>query len=500
VEASGQPVALCQVRVGHGKQQGGFQSHQDEEVVNGEFRRLLMAPPPYEVSVSKVRDERGRPLNLRATAIEVADVAVPVVVTLEAGGEVSGTVVDETGKPVEGARVATGDGTSSTTGADGAFRIGAIEGDEVTLQVNPPPPYVQPSPTHVRKGQTGVVVRLQPGAAIAGRVFGPDGKPWTRGHVQASWRAGEAQGNANTSYSADGRFRLEGLPGEATVDLMFQSWDDGSGKAPRAASVKGVRAGTLDVEVRLEAGVSIEGTLVDASGQPAIAGWISVQSIESDQGPQFSSGAQPQNGVFTIHGLAPGTYRLQAHSPQGLALGEGVRVVAPAKGVRLVVPKVGKLRGRVEGSFDPSRIQAMVFKAGFSAENPWAGMQQFSVAADGTFTADAALDADHFVRVSIEGDDRYGLAGPVRADGGEVVVRLRPGLILSGVIEGAKSVLVLCRNASWLSYASLDDQGRFTIRALPPGRYDLSIWTEKGTLVPVGDANAGDTDVRLRKP
>jgi hypothetical protein len=354
----------------------------------------------------------------------------------------------------------------------------------------------------VRNGQKDVVVRLAPGAVVAGVVVGPDGKPWRQASVWGQWKSATRNGQANAQLGQDGKFRLEGMPDDAVVQLNVQPWgDDGGGTSPRSAQVKDVRAGTTDLFVRLEAGFSIEGTVVSTSGEPVQLGWMEVKR-ESGEGVSNGGGGNAV-GTFAVRGLAPGTYLLVPHSQSGAAIGEAVRATAPSKGVRVVTSPTTTLKGRIEGTFEHKKARVAVVSAADAAKGVNAGSTRPQE--DGTFSTEVLADVEYLVRVTISNDDRYGLAGPVRP-GADVVVRLETGTTMEGTLVDAGGAPVAgrwlwLRNDRWSTNANTDPTGRFTARGLPAGRYTVLAWIEgENKLLELGQADAGDAEVRLSLP
>ena len=124
---------------------------------------------------------------------------------------------------------------------------------------------------------------------------------------------------------------------------------------------------------------------------------------------------------------------------------------------------------------------------------------------DGTFSIDVAADFDYAVRVTIAGDDRYGFVSPVRPGGTEVAVRLETGQSIDGTLEDggapASKRYLWLRGDRWSTSTRTDDVGKFKARALPPGRYTIQTWIEGANKqVDVGQADAGDADVKLHVP
>lgn len=511
LDPDGKPVPLCTVKVKSGAAGGNegqryWGGSDPDEVVGGEFRRAPTGDAPFSVTVRNARDDHGQPLNLKTKTVNVTDASTAVVVTLESGGEVTGTVLDPEGLGVEGVRLKAGGVATATTDADGKFRLGGFEKDDVEITVQPPPRYTPPAPVKARVGQKDLVVRLTTGAAITGTLLGPDGKPWTRGNVNAQWRVpGTARaGNVNAMAGADGKFRLEGLPDDAVAEVNVWPGDDGTGVSVRGAKAKDVRAGTQDLVLRLETAVSIEGTVVNANGDPATISWIEVHRVEGDD-QNMGMNVSVNEGTFSVRGLTPGNYTLLPHGNGGQALGEAVKASAPSKGVRIVVPASATIRGRIEGGGDDRQKFAVALWL-VSESGPGRGWGQVgaTVAADGSFTAEASADVDYYVKASKGDDDRYAFAGPVRAGAGEVVLRVETGAPIEGVLEDAAGAAqpkgyVMLRGDKWPAMSTrTDDAGKFKFRGLPPGRYTLSAWS--GKYVEVGQADAGDRDVHARMP
>lgn len=169
---------------------------------------------------------------------------VPGVVTeleplvLALGAEVSGRVVDSSGRPVEGVAVHLGraegdmprfsvgalfglDAPLATTAADGAFHVRRLPLGPFRLDFTS-----QRHPTRAVEGQTddvaprmvGLVVELADGAAIEGRVLGlPAGREGVSviasraGGAGPTMVFGPAGAERRAPVAADGSFRVEGL-------------------------------------------------------------------------------------------------------------------------------------------------------------------------------------------------------------------------------------------------------------------------------------------------
>ena len=181
-------------------------------------------------------------------------------------------------------------------------------------------------------------------AVIHGRVTAADtGAPLTLAQVLLLPNAGGDRTSAATD--ATGRYELVVPPGPYRVVASKAGY-----LAPNAARrglVRGVLGGfnvaagageTLQVDLELQRGGVLTGTLYDPFGDPAVNVGVSVLRYLFANGrwqlsPAGSVGpaaTTDDRGVFRIFGLAPGTYYVQASPNTWRARGQrGVRAYAP---------------------------------------------------------------------------------------------------------------------------------------------------------------------------
>ena len=478
------------------------------EVVNGEFRREVALKPPFDVVVSGAKDAEGRPLNLRSSTTKITESVAGLEIRLDGGLEIRGRVLGADGAAVVGAWVSTSVANDRTV-EDGSFRLVGLEGDEVAISVVPTEKYTAPAkPTKAKPGATDVVIRLEAGLAIAGRIVDPVGAPITNAFIQVMGGSGGGRNHFNAQADAQGAFRVENLPRDGTYEVRVQVWDQGGG---RKAGYKpwiqsGVKAGTDDLVVRLETGEAIEGTVVDADGKPVAQAWVNAQPVVG--GKQGSMGGNTDDqGRFTCGGLDAGaTYVLTAQTWNGQQRRSlPVRAETGARDVKLVFPATARLTGRLTGDGDKAGFAITVRPTGSISGDADGAVGNGQSIADGTFSLDVPLDIALDVYASKTGDDRFGFVAGVRGGGADVAVRLEVGKSIEGTLEDAdgnpigQNGWILASNESWRSYGVADATGKWKLRGLPPGRYRLRpMNVGSAKTAAVVEADAGAINVRIR--
>ena len=213
-------------------------------------------------------------------------------------------------------------------------------------------------------------LRLAEGWTVSGRVVDTQTGSGVSGASLTLVEEGVALYSKHTQSGQDGRFRF-GSTGARTPNLYVEA----PGYAPSGPLA--FSSDELPLEVRLQPGARIEGSVVDSTGRP-IAG-AAVRAIGNDRVAQgrlvpgntlgVTSGPVPPitatggvggaslgdaetdvAGRFAISGLSAGTYALVASHPD-FASGESgsLRVHAGglAQGLRVVLRPGAELRGRV---------------------------------------------------------------------------------------------------------------------------------------------------------
>lgn len=458
---------------------------------------------------------------------------------LRPGVLLAGIVHDEGGQPVRGALVAAnsralaeGDRVEGKTDVDGRFALPALTPGQVRLfaERGGLRPAVWDG-GELREGDAvlDLDLLLETGQSVAGRVTWPDGRPAAGAVIALQEPLPEAEGSRHVGGSSrgpraaeDGTFELAGLgQGPYVVSASLRERPHGSaepaGRRPERAAggsgrfgtrwrarAEGVAAGTRDLVLVLDDGLTVQGSVRDDLGRPLERFAVRAARIEENrvevelQGEVHDSFERP-DGTFELAGLEEGTWRVVAwargHGDSQPAI---VRVPSEARGVALVVPRAAGLAGRVvdplgrpvpraEVVLDLPSADVLLGRTvharsdelgGFHFETVRPGPVLLSARADGWApSAQESLELE---------------AGEARAD---VELALAP----SGRIEGrvrrhdgrpAGHVRVWVRSLARGASLSLhtDASGRFAFRDLPPGGYDVSATPDEDDLRAAGVA------------
>ena len=339
--ADGQPVAGARVLVGRippaTRQVAGFGTvgtpppQRTATDAEGAFALEGLEPGRLDVQVRTAQDA---PWTGEVTVI--VGQAAELVVTLEAGATLAGTVHDPGGRPVAGARVmvgAEGDLATSTTrtAADGSFRLTGLQPGLVRVDAWKPGvgrASAARAPRLSREVRWDA--RLEPGEPVGGRVVDGEGEPLVGWAVDAMDAGHALRRVARARTGSGGAFRLEGCPaGGVTLEVHQPGvWDE----AP-AVRVPDVAAGDLDVQIEVPAGslatAFFHGRLQDWEGRARPGTCVLVQA--EGRWPPARFECEMGTGAFRIGPLRAGPYRLEFHAPGAAPQIHPRRVLAPGE-------------------------------------------------------------------------------------------------------------------------------------------------------------------------
>jgi hypothetical protein len=259
-------------------------------------------------------------------------------IELERGIAVSGRVVDEHGAPVARAWVRTDAellGRPEHTDADGRFHLQSLRARPLRIWVEP---YQLLRGADARLDGTrdvsDLVLAVERGGCIAGTVAWPDGAPAQEFHVFARganerWTFGEA-GDFRVCGLAAGRHRIE-----------VEAERDGS--SFRAAADDVAHGAELALVLTPAEGAALDGTVVDAAGEPVQTFVVSARCPGCGAARSTSGKA----GRFRLTGLEPGRWKVSIQEA-GYQLAEReLEVGASDETLEVVLLAAGRIRGRV---------------------------------------------------------------------------------------------------------------------------------------------------------
>ena len=343
VDADGEPVEQARVAL-LGQAPTHYVLHETRTDASGAF--AFAESRGVRVHVLAEHDERGVVLSAEL----VLDPAKPppeVVLTLAPARAIRGHVTSE-GKAVANASVMT-DGPpwlprKDTSGEDGAYQLARVPFVARTIRVVAAGFRAVTVPL-ARAGSTSeeqIDVQLVRESDVEGTVVDAEGQP-----IRASVLACEGKDAAHrTTSGSDGKFKLS----RELASCPLVAVHDAYATSDPVTSVGDV------VVLRLRAGGSISGVVVDEGGAPVVPCFVGVESFTPASGGEFSvrSGTSKTfndpNGAFVIEKLAPGSYVL-SYGGEGRSAARSASIDVgagrPTTGVRLVLTRGGSVEGQV---------------------------------------------------------------------------------------------------------------------------------------------------------
>lgn len=277
-----------------------------------------------------------------------------------------------------------------------------------------------------------------PGASdqpITGVVLAADGSPLAGVEVQALFAGrGRAIGRSASAITDEaGAFVLAPLDAASYVVRATP-------KAGGAFVQRGPVEPGAFVELRLEAGLSLEGRLVDDSGEAVAAGTVELSRVVDPvrRARIASVSVFDVQGRFRFEGLQPGRYELRG-AAQGRAGSDAVAVELPAAGgpIELVLGEGGAVFGRVldARTHDPI-ARAQVVVSGLGGESVLPSLSATVTEIDGGFELVGITPGRVSIEVTAFDHDGRVVSGVEIAAGdrqGPIEVELNP------VAEGARA-------------------------------------------------------------
>ncbi|HEU4395929.1 MAG TPA: carboxypeptidase regulatory-like domain-containing protein, partial [Planctomycetota bacterium] len=451
--------------------------------------------------------------GLSLESVTVKGGARDVLLTLKAGGTISGLVVDEsTGEPIAELTVHaqpmvyTQDSmhmqSTARTGKDGRFTLRDLKPVDWNVTAGQSwgseGEHVPKTVPNVKVGTADLRVAVARGVAISGSLVDGDGKP-VSGQFGINAVGVDAEGDQDgsrqrwTQTDGDGTFRIPGLkPGN--YDLQVNNWGGAGGEGWAPAARKGVVAGTEGVTIVMRRGAAITGKVLDEEGKPwSKEGYLTV-TLSGETGPnQHSWGQIQEDGTFATQPLESGkTYDLTVQgNTAGLLVGAR-GVPAGSKDVVVRATKGGSLSGMVTDEEGKPVAKCPVTARAEGLGPQTAGAQAWGQTGDdGKFTISGLVDAKYKVTGGGSNSDWMGttLAEPFSAGSEGLVIKVKKGLVLSGRLVDASGNPVKPQALSLIPeggddddslWGSVAEDGAFTFKGLAAAKYRVRAWMGDG--------------------
>lgn len=439
-------------------------------------------------------------------------------ILLHRGGTIEGRVIDESGRPIEGASVRRAlDGErlddsdwdrvgrgAGVTDEDGKFTMTTVEPGTWAVRAFSAgkKPAVKTAIAVTEGAAVAVTLTLEEGLSIAGTVVDESGRPVARANVRAAVARDEEVAQIggqpgpsrpeDVMSTADGSFKFLGL---SPMKLDLVATADGFAESERVRA----DAGADGIRIVVRRPQRISGKVI-AAQSPVVGIAVTIENEDIQVGDRFRTVVTDAAGGFVVADLAPGSYTIRAetnawrHEENDLNVVPGFlrNVAAGTEGVVLVLERGSIIEGTVRRSDGVSTDGAIVDvysvvekdRAADGDARPLIPIHRSTIVKGGRFSIRGLAPAEY--RVVVEIDDYAKKQITAKAPASEVAIVLGGGCKITGRVvneggQGRTGAFVYLKSGEHTASRKCGDEGTFTLDGLEPGRWTLGAWA--GALV-----------------
>ncbi len=427
---------------------------------------------------------------------KLTDKSDPAVIHLAEGAAVIVTVVDEAKAPLPNIEVSSGFTVAAraTTDAKGEATLQPLTPGYALIEATAAG--FAPGTGFATIGSAGSTARLtitmHKGYSISGRVIDETGKPIAKARVSVDGErdfdrealedvgAGKPSGGAVTDDK--GQFRIAAVAaGTHTLRAV-----DGEHAPARSAPINVDGRAVSGVEITMQVGGVLAGTVVDAGGKPVAYATVRVAGAGAQLAQVAARQATTdQQGVFELRGVARAKLQARAESDTAASKIADVDLVEQRerRDLKLVLDVSGTIAGVVvDGKGAPvAEVQVNAFPdilGGASTDGlALAGLSSATTDGGGNFKITGLPDGAYRLWAARPGGMFGGFAGQsTPAKTGDKAVRITlaaPGAIKGTIaIDGAGPPKLATVAIGWQAPTPAQD-GAFELTKLDPGSYDV---------------------------
>jgi protocatechuate 3,4-dioxygenase beta subunit len=520
-ETTKQPVAGVRIAAGAGEAswfEADVFRRRTRSDTRGRFRVGGLAAGRYSVEAAR----SGYLAGEMPGVVAAVPAGRPLAIALRREAMISGTVVDEQGRPVAGAHVAIprdfGGGrrmrvmnrasfapVETDAGPDGAFSLRRLApSSSLTVQASKAG-FAPARRTGIRL-KTGEAVRgvslvLRRGVEGQGTVVDAEGHPVAGADVRAARMekgrrgfamilAGAPREKPDAVSDAKGVFRLAGL--EAGRYRVTAEKEGLVQKTPVTLDVADDAENRV-APIVLEAGAAVAGIVRNTRGEPIPGADVDVATEGGGPGEVTTDAA----GKFRVAGLSAGKSVMIFASANGFGLKQA-NATPPAEDISIVLDTTGTVRGRVVDADSNSAILDFSLSRSESRASGGQAVMGFYMgdeprsfhSEDGSFELSGVPAGRWSIRAEAPGYRPAEVSaieiGAAETKEGVVLSLKRGGTVSGRVLDAARGSAVPNASLSWRTGAPVfgfggrgqrqtatDADGRFTFDALPEGKITL---------------------------